>query len=50
MIRYCIYCHKTANAIRRENYKAGYRVPCAVRDTLRGFHSYGLKSEVKNNK
>lgn len=39
---YCIYCGKTANQIRRENYQAGERLPCKWRGTPRGFHSYAI--------
>ena len=40
---YCVYCRRSEKEIRRENRRAGYRVPCRVRDTKEGFHSYGYR-------
>jgi hypothetical protein len=47
---YCIYCHHSEKEIRAENKRAGYRMPCLVRDTKKGFHKFGLRcSECKKN-
>ncbi len=45
-ITYCIYCRIQQKDIRKENKKAGYRIPCYTRGTKKGFHSFARREIV----
>ena len=43
----CIYCGKTSGEVARFRRRAGYRVPCNVRDTPKGFHKYRFTLDIQ---
>lgn len=43
MVKVCKYCGMSESEIRRENRQYGFRIPCCVRDTEKGFHKFRLR-------
>ena len=39
-MRKCRYCGKTLSQVARLRKRVGYRVPCSMRPTPKGFHQY----------